>query len=121
MTKFTMNGIVWKVYFVSYDSPYLVDRTGVRTLATTDPKYYKVYISNELYGSRLKHVLIHEMGHCVMVSYNLIRYIHKVVKPRYWIDAEEHICNLIADYGEMIFEKTNSILQTSHHMSRLVS
>jgi len=121
MTRFTMNGIVWNVYFVRYDSPYLVDRTGVRTLATTDPKYYSVYISNKLYGNKLKHVLIHELGHCVLVSYDLIRYIHRMVKPKYWIEAEERICNLIADYGESIFDKTNSILHTTYKMSKLVS
>lgn len=36
--------------------------------------------------------------------------IHKVVKPEYWILAEEWACNFIADYGAKIFSIAYSIL-----------
>lgn len=36
--------------------------------------------------------------------------IHKVVKPEYWILAEEWVCNFIADYGAKIFSIAYSVL-----------
>lgn len=105
-----MNGYLWRVRRVSPDSPELVDRTQERTLATTDPYEHMVYISETLSGSMLVRVLIHELGHCAMISFDLIEEIHRMVRPRYWIEAEEFICNFIADYGMMIFEAAYSIL-----------
>lgn len=45
-----------------------------------------------------------------MVSYNLLDEIHEMVKPEYWIDAEEWICNFIADYGLRIFSAAYRVL-----------
>lgn len=81
----------------------LYDRTGKLTVATTDPVSHTVYLSTKLRGQFLMRVFIHELGHCVMVSYDLIDQIHRMVKPEYWIEAEEWICNFIADYGITIF------------------
>lgn len=88
----------------------LVDRTGTRTVATTDPKTKCVYLSSTLQGDFLTQVLIHELGHCALVSFNLLDDIHKMVRPEYWIDAEEWVCNFIADYGLKIFSAAYSIL-----------
>lgn len=55
-------------------------------------------------------ILIHELGHCALVSYSLLDDIHKVVKPEYWIWAEEWVCNFIADYGTKIFSIAYSVL-----------
>ena len=81
----------------------LYDRTGKLTVATTDPIAHVVYLSNQLRGQFLMRVFIHELGHCVMVSYNLIDQIRKMVKPEYQIEIEEWICNFIVDYGMIIF------------------
>lgn len=88
----------------------LVDRTLRRTVATTDPKTGCIYLSKELDGAFLQRVLIHEIGHCALISFDLIRDIHKAVKPEYWIEAEEWVCNIIADYGMRIFYTAYSIL-----------
>lgn len=61
-------------------------------------------------GALLMKVLIHELGHCALVSYSLLDDIHKVVKPEYWIWAEEWVCNFIADYGTKIFSIAYSVL-----------
>lgn len=92
------------------DSPKLIDRTGERRVATTDPVEQCIYLSNHLTGSFLNTVLLHELGHCVMLSYGLILAIRQNLPERLWIPAEEWCCNLIADYGEEIFEKANHIL-----------
>lgn len=109
MNRFTMNGYSWVVKRVSSQSPMLVDRTGKSTLATTDFSSLTVYISNSIRDSFFTHVLIHELGHCALFSYGLIDDIHKVVQPQYWIEAEEWVCNFIADYGLQIFETAYDI------------
>lgn len=55
-------------------------------------------------------VFIHELGHCALVSFNLLDDIHRMVKPEYWIEAEEWACNLLADYGFEIFSIAFDIL-----------
>lgn len=111
MNWFTMNGYFWRVYFVPPNSPMLVDRTGSLTLATTDPSSRTVYLSDELSGDMLRRVFIHELGHCAMFSFDLTRELHKMVTPKYWLEAEEWICNFVADYGPLIFSKL-SVLDT---------
>lgn len=110
MQPFIMNGYFWRVQTVPPDSPMLVDRTGTVTVATTDPDTQCVYLSDRLEGSFLKRVLLHELGHVVMLSYGLILSIRANLPERLWIPAEEWCCNLIADYGEEIFAKAYSIL-----------
>lgn len=106
-----MNGYSWRVCYVSPSDPMLVDRTGVLTVATTDPGTLSVYISNALTGSFKTKVVIHELGHCALFSFNLIDDIHKVVPREHWVEAEEWVCNFIADYGQAIFDSAYYVLQ----------
>lgn len=110
IASFYMNGDRWQVEFVHPLSPLLVDRTNRRTVATTDPKTRMVHLSWNLGGSFLSRVLVHELSHCAMISFGLLKAIHRMVKPEYWIDAEEWICNYIADYGGGIFFIADQIL-----------
>lgn len=98
-----MNGDSWKVRFVSQNDRMLVDRTGILTVATTDPKTKTVYLSEQLRGDFLMTVFIHELGHCALYSFNLLEKIHRMTYPECWIEMEEFICNLLADYGLKIF------------------
>lgn len=103
MDSFYMNGVLWHVKSVNPNDPELMDRTGKMCLATTNPIHRCVYLSNKLQGSLFSRVLIHELGHCAIVSFDLTDEIHRLVDEEYWIDAEEFICNFIADYGLQIF------------------
>lgn len=76
----------------------------------TDPKLQHVFVARGLNGGKLRRVLIHELGHVTLVSYGLLPELHRMVKPAYWVDAEEWACNWIADYGNMIFGKGSQIL-----------
>lgn len=87
-----------------------VDRSGEYTLGVTDPLTHTVYLSEDLQGILLTRVLIHEIAHCCMIDYNLIEMIHRMCKPRYWVEAEEWVCNFIADYGILIFQAAYSVL-----------
>lgn len=67
-------------------------------------------MSNRLYGQQLVKVLIHEISHCALISFDLLNDIHKMTKQQYWIEAEEWVCNLVADYGLKIFTIAYSVL-----------
>lgn len=110
MNTFIMNGHFWRVQSVPPDSSMLVDRTGEYRVATTDPQTQCIYMSSSLEGSFKKRVLLHELGHCVMLSYGLILSIRYNLPEDLWIPAEEWCCNLIADYGEEIFDKAHKVL-----------
>lgn len=107
---FVMNGYEWHILRVDPNDPRLVDRTRTARLATTDPNDLCVYLSNELSGEMLTRVLIHELGHCAIFSYGLEHEIHRFVKRRYWVEAEESICNFLADYGRIIFNRVAEVL-----------
>lgn len=98
-----MNGLSWRIIVTDQNDPMLVDRTYKRTVGTTDPISQTVYISNQIYGDFFIKVLIHELGHCAMISFGLIEQIQRMIKPEYQIEAEEWICNFLADYGFGIF------------------
>lgn len=91
----------------------LVDRNAVLTVATTDPSTRTVYISNSIHGNFLVRVLVHELGHCAIFSYDLLPDIHRMVYPEYWEEAEEWVCNFIADYGMSIYRAAYDILGSS--------
>lgn len=110
MASFSMNGYVWRICFVYPKSHYLMDRTGNLRVATTDPETRIIFLSNDLSGSFLEKVLIHEIGHCALFSFHLVDDIHRMVRPEYWIEAEEWICNFIADYGQIIYSTVYSYL-----------
>lgn len=106
---FELNGYIWRILHVDSNDPMLVDRTGRVTVATTDPDTLSIYISNDVTGKFYDRVLIHELGHCVIFSFHLLDDIHQMVHPRYWVEAEEWLCNFIADYGVYILKVFNSI------------
>ena len=95
---------------VPFDSPVLIDRTGQHRLATTDPSTFRVYLTDSLDGKFLETVLIHEIGHCLMVSYDLLHGIRMIIPPEHWITAEEWLCNYLATYGRDVFDAASSVL-----------
>ena len=105
MQKFKMNGIEWFVTEVESSSSLLIDRTGLRTVAVTDPSIHTIFLADNLRGEFRQRVLVHELCHCALVSYGLINDLHNFVPPENWVFAEEWVCNLLADYGHIIFEK----------------
>lgn len=107
---FTVNGDEWRVERVAWDDPVLYDRTGSLCIATTDPHTMTVYLADWLDGSLLARVLIHEIAHATMWSNSLIRELRKMVNPEHWIEAEEWVCNFIADYGMGIYDNAAKVL-----------
>lgn len=110
LRQFYMNGDLWRVRFVSPSDNVLIDRTGERTLAVSDYSTRIISIANNLYGELLNRVFIHELGHCVMFSYGLLSELHRMVKKQYWVEAEEWVCNFIADYSQFIIRTARDVL-----------
>lgn len=108
--EFYMNGLRWKVRFVDPDNDILIDRTLAKTVGVTDPDTMVIYLSNELRGSFLTTVVLHELSHAMMISYGYLEQIHRYCKKRYWIDMEELIANLIAQQAKEIFERAYDIV-----------
>lgn len=120
MRSFLMGDYIWHVQFVRPDSELLVDRTGNVRVATTDPVTLCVYISDALNGDFLDRVLIHELGHCALFSFNIVDDIHRMVRKECWIEAEEWVCNLIADYGRLIFSIAGEIRILPHEIELFI-
>lgn len=114
---FFMNDYIWHVIFVDEKSPMLIDRTGSYRLATTDPNTMCVYLSSRLSGDFLLRVLVHEIAHCALFSYHLIDDLHRMIKEEYLIDAEEWVCNFIADYGNEMLSVAGYILQNGGYVN----
>ena len=110
LRQFYMNGDIWRVQFVPSQDDVLIDRTGNRTLGVSDYSTHIISIANNLHGELLNRVFIHELGHCVMFSYGLLSELHRMVKKRYWVDAEEFVCNILADYGQFVIGTARDIL-----------
>lgn len=85
---------LWRVVYVSpHDSVLL--KNGVKyTLGCCDNNDKTVYISDSLYGRQHRKVLAHELCHAFMFELGIFI-------P---LQQEEMVCNLVADYGETIFD-----------------
>ena len=108
--EFYMNGLHWNVRWTKSTDPILVDRTGSLTVAVTDPDTMTIYLSNELRGSFLTTVVLHELSHAMMISYGYLEQIHRYCKKRHWVDMEELIANLIAQQAKEIFQRAYDIV-----------
>ena len=108
--EFYMNGLRWRVRFTYPTDPVLMDRTGTLTIGVTDSATMTIYLSNELRGSFLTTVVLHELSHAMMISYGYLEQIHRYCKRRHWVDMEELIANLIAQQAKEIFERAYDIV-----------
>lgn len=127
INSFYMNGYLWNVRFVNPDDNILVDRTLRKTIGVTDPETMTIYLSNKLKGQLLNRVLIHELGHATLYSTGLLEELHRMVYPQFWIEAEEGLCNFLADYGHQVFGIAYSVLGheaikvVPYHMEKLIA
>lgn len=96
---YQMNGINWRVRLVRSNSPMLMRSDGSRTVGMCDRSTQEICISDMLQGTFLRKVLIHEVCHSAMMSYGIDMS----------VEQEELFCNLVATYGDEIFEVADSL------------
>ena len=95
MKPVLINGELWKVERVSPDSPFLVDRTGISKIATTDPGTRVIYISDDVTAPLLDKVLLHEVAHAITVSHGLLDSLRNSIPDSMWIPVEEWSASLV--------------------------
>lgn len=93
-----INGERWRVRLVPPSDPSLIFPSG-KALGCCSDITKTIYINNTLSPSLLKKVLLHEITHAVLYSYN-------ISIPNY---EEEIIADLIATYGNEIVLLSNQI------------
>ena len=98
--EFSMNNIVWRIGFENPNSDMLKRSDGSITVGVTDNNVRYVFLSNKLRGSFLRKVLIHELTHAWMFSYNYIL-------P---IEEEEFVCDFVASNAEIIIDKADELI-----------
>lgn len=95
-----INNITWKIKFIPEDSGDLRRDNGTSTIGMTDNNIKMIFLSDQLYGSLLYHVLCHELVHAFCFSYDI--YIED--------QEEERLANFIATYGRSILNLTDDVL-----------
>lgn len=96
-----INGVFWKIMFVSGNSDCLKRSDGSTTVGVTDMATRTVYLNRNLRGFFLRKVLCHEIVHCFCFSYG-------VVLP---IETEEIVADFVATYGTDVIALTDTVLK----------
>ena len=98
MRPFTVNGELWRVVRVSPSDPRLIDRTGERRIATTNPLRREVCVSDELEPPMLDKVVLHEVAHAVTIGYGLLGPLRALERPDRWM-VEEWAAGLMENHA----------------------
>lgn len=95
-----INGIRWRIAYVSPNNANLRRYKGVYALGVTDANKQTVFINNRLSNAMRKKVLTHELVHCVCFSYG-------VYFDEY---TEEIVADFVATYGFEIIGLVEELL-----------
>ena len=98
--EFYLNGINWKIKFVSSKSNDLKREDGSITLGVCDNNVKCIYLSNSLKGYLLERVFIHELTHAWIFSYNFYL----------TLEEEEFICEFVSLYSRDILKTADSLI-----------
>lgn len=98
---YQINNMRWYIRLVKADSPMLMRSDGNYTVGMCDRATHTVYISELLQGKFLRKVLIHEVCHSAMFSYEIDMS----------VEQEELFCDLISTYGDEIIGIVDNIFR----------
>lgn len=65
------NNILWRIYFVPKDSFYLLKGDNTYSLGVCDADNKNIYINKDINSSLIKKVIVHELCHALLYSYNI--------------------------------------------------
>ena len=92
--NFELNSIQWQILWVDNKNSLLSRTDGSMSVGVTDMNTHCIYLAKSLHGAFLRKVIIHELCHCVCMSYD-------IYMP---IEQEEMLCDFVATYGDQVFE-----------------
>ncbi len=92
--NFELNSIQWQIVWVDNKNSLLSRTDGSMSVGVTDMNTHCIYLAKSLHGAFLRKVIIHELCHCVCMSY-------EIYMP---IEQEEMLCDFVATYGDQVFD-----------------
>ena len=96
-----INKIHWKIEFTDRDEDLYLD--GVKRLGITDKRKHVIYLDNNLKGALLKKVLLHELTHAWLCSYDY----------DISVEFEEFLCSFVDTHAEEIIDTLYSLIPQS--------
>lgn len=97
----SINGVEWDVKFAPKDDDVFKRSDGSYTIGCTDYNDKTIYLCDELYGCKLRKVLIHEVTHAFVLSYDIYMDIY----------SEERLCDFLATYARDILHVSKDIYE----------
>ena len=94
-----INGYKWNVVY-THNREDLSRSDGSVTLGVTDRSVLCIYLYDKLQGHMLRKVLVHELVHAWIFSYDI--YLS--------VEQEEFVCRFIDTYGDDILSKADELL-----------
>ena len=94
-----INGLNWKIVFTENDNDLIVN-SSVR-LGVTDRNRLTIYLYDGLKGKLLRKVLIHELTHAWLFSYDY----------SLDVETEEMLCEFLDTYAENIIDEADEYLE----------
>lgn len=94
-----INGLSWRVRFVSPTHPMLLTPSHTYALGVCDKLTQTIYINETIPNWKLKKVISHELTHAFVFSYN----------EDFSYEDEERVADFISLYAQNIVNKTRKI------------
>lgn len=94
-----INGLNWKIVFTENDNDLIVN-SSVR-LGVTDRNRLTIFLYDGLKGKLLRKVLIHELTHAWLFSYDY----------NLDVETEEMLCEFLDTYAENIIDEADEYLE----------
>lgn len=99
MRPLVIDGVLWRVVRVRPDDPRLTDRTGTRTVATTNPRTREICLSEALQPPFLDRVMLHEVSHAIALTYGLLGRLRGLLDQSAQVPVEEWAAGMVEGYG----------------------
>lgn len=94
-----INGLSWRVRFVSPAHPMLLTPSYTYALGVCDKPTQTIYINETIPNWKIKKVIAHELTHAYVFSYcNNISY-----------EEEERLADFVSSHGQSIIKNTKKI------------
>jgi hypothetical protein len=105
-----IRGKVWRVVRVEPGDPFLVDRTGVPRLATTDPRTMTIRMSKAIPPHMFDQVLMHEATHAAMEESDVSGIIDDIKDERSRVMTEELLAWFLENHAIEVLDAVSRSL-----------